>query len=504
MERAARSSTQPRPGVGLEHARSDEGTVSSAELAKLRDQLREAHETIDAIRTGAVDTLVIGLPGEEHLYTLASVDRTYRLLVDGMNEGAATVSADGVILYANPRLGAMVGRRSASLVGTDAVALASGTDRSILERFLATKADARARGELELGIAGAPKTPVMVSVATIDIDGARVRFLLAQDLTSRNRSRREIATLARLYRTVVDTLAEGVLVQDVDGRIVAANPAAATMLGLAIDELIGRPASDPVWASVWPGGRAIRADEHPFAVSRRAGPPASDVVMGVRHPSGDLRWLQVSTRPLQGPGGGTVSGAVVSLSDVTEARRAQEAERRGRAMLDETQALAKVGGWAYEVAADRVTWTDELYRIHELPLDYEPKGPGDDIGCYADPDRIRLEEALARAVSEGRPYDLQLPFRTATGREIWVHTVARAELEDGRVIRVHGHIQDITEQRLADEEVRVAHGRLRRLIDANLIGVFIGRPDGTVVDVNDCYLAITGSTRQEFERGMLN
>ena len=83
----------------------------SGELAEVRAQLREAPETIEAIRGGGVDSLVIGPPGQEQVYSLASADRTYRLLVEAMSEGAATVSPRGVILDANPRLGAMTGQR---------------------------------------------------------------------------------------------------------------------------------------------------------------------------------------------------------------------------------------------------------------------------------------------------------------------------------------------------------------------------------------------------------
>ena len=68
---------------------------SPAGIAELREQLREAYETIEAIRGGGVDSLVIGQPGQEQVYTLASADRPYRLIVEAMSEGAATISPRG-------------------------------------------------------------------------------------------------------------------------------------------------------------------------------------------------------------------------------------------------------------------------------------------------------------------------------------------------------------------------------------------------------------------------
>ena len=88
--------SRPRGGA-------DRGQPGGGELAEVRAQLREAQETIEAIRGGGIDSLMIGPPGQEQVYSLASADRPYRLIVEAMNEGAATVSPRGVILNANPR-----------------------------------------------------------------------------------------------------------------------------------------------------------------------------------------------------------------------------------------------------------------------------------------------------------------------------------------------------------------------------------------------------------------
>jgi PAS domain-containing protein len=102
---------------------------ADAELTELRAQLREAQETIEAIKGGEVDSLVIGAPGHEQVFTLAAADRPYRLIVEAMSEGAATVSPRGVILEANPRLAAMTGRDAGQLLGTSPAWLPRRTGR---------------------------------------------------------------------------------------------------------------------------------------------------------------------------------------------------------------------------------------------------------------------------------------------------------------------------------------------------------------------------------------
>jgi PAS domain S-box-containing protein len=307
-----------------------------------------------------------------------------------------------------------------------------------------------------------------------------------------------------LYRSVVDNLANGVVVQDAAGRIVASNPAAREILGLTVDQLTGRTSFDPRWQAVWADGTPAKGVDHPATIARTTGRAVTDVVMGVRHSSGVTRWLQVSARPLRETSEDPISGVVVSFLDTTERRRIDQALRDTEALLDQTQALTKVGGWAYDVAANRVIWTDEVYRIHELPRDYDPNSAERDIEFYAPVDRARIAEAFRLSFEEGRPYDLELRLITAKGREIWVRSVGQPQVEDGHVAHVYGTIADITEQRRTDEELRVAHARLRRFIDADMLGVMIGNAGGAIVEANDYYLDLIGYTRAQLEAGEID
>ena len=75
-----------------------------AENAELKRRLAEAEETLEALRTGAVDALVVSSPAGDQVFTLKGADQTYRHLIENINEGAATLTAGGDILYANHKL----------------------------------------------------------------------------------------------------------------------------------------------------------------------------------------------------------------------------------------------------------------------------------------------------------------------------------------------------------------------------------------------------------------
>src|SRR6186997_993252 len=82
--------------------------VSKEELLKVQSRLREAQETLDAIRSGEVDALVVSGPQGNQIYSLSNVERPYRVYVERMQEGAVTISEDGLILYCNQRFAEMV------------------------------------------------------------------------------------------------------------------------------------------------------------------------------------------------------------------------------------------------------------------------------------------------------------------------------------------------------------------------------------------------------------
>src|ERR1051326_1290537 len=91
--------------------------VSEIEIEELRRRLEEAEDTLRAIRNGEVDALVIDDPQGEVIYTLASADYPYRLMIDEMNQGAVSVSPDSIILYSNKNFAGILGLSATNVTG---------------------------------------------------------------------------------------------------------------------------------------------------------------------------------------------------------------------------------------------------------------------------------------------------------------------------------------------------------------------------------------------------
>jgi len=140
---------------------------------------------------------------------------------------------------------------------------------------------------------------------------------------------------------------------------------------------------------------------------------------------------------------------------------AEEALKRSERLLNETERISKVGGWEYDPAEKRITWTDEVYRIHGVSRGaYDPNKVNQNIQFYAPGDREIVDRAFSKAVNQGEAYDLELRFVSAKGDHLWVRTIGNPVFENGKVTKVVGNIMDITERREAQEALRDREERL--------------------------------------------
>ncbi len=128
-------------------------------------------------------------------------------------------------------------------------------------------------------------------------------------------------------------------------------------------------------------------------------------------------------------------------------------------LLREMGQAARVGGWSLDIATKRIEWTEQTRLIHEVPEDFVLTLEAA-IDFYAPECRQLVADSVAHATQTGEPWDLELPLITAKGRLIWVRVVGRAEMREGKAVRLYGAFQDITAKRDADQELQAATNSL--------------------------------------------
>ena len=139
---------------------------------ELRNRLHAAEETLRAIRAGEVDALVIARASGEHVITLAGAELAYRILFEQMNEGAVTVTRDGVIAYCNRRFAEIVRTPLARVIGAPLRRFVPPAEQAAFEVLFQGGSRENARGDLRFRAGDGSSVPVAVSFAPLHAEGS--------------------------------------------------------------------------------------------------------------------------------------------------------------------------------------------------------------------------------------------------------------------------------------------------------------------------------------------
>ncbi len=294
---------------------------SAEELRRENEQLaarnRELVETIDAIRRGEVDAIVVAEGDRQQVYALEGADRPYRVLVERIQEGALTLTTEGTILFANAAFARMLGRPLSSVQGTLLADHVAPRDR---ERFAALLAEARTaacRGDVSL-CAGAGTARAALSLTPIEAEGRPTISVVVTD------RRRDYARL-RLQGRMLDSVVDAVTAVDPGGTIIYWNEAAERLYGWTAAERVGLSFDETLDPDM-SAEDARRSFEELLAGETWSGEYLA------RHRDGRRFPVHAARAPVFDEDGALI--AIIGTSqDISERKRAEEALRESEEQL---------------------------------------------------------------------------------------------------------------------------------------------------------------------------
>ena len=299
----------------------DPNVAAEETIEALRTRLAEAEETLQAIRSGAVDAVVIDAPDGPRVYTLKGAEEPYRILVERMKEGALTLSEDGVVLFANGSFAEMVGAPLEQVIGGSLDRFLPEVEQPRFAALLQSVRSASLRQEFTLQRVDGAELACLLSLGPLQVDeDALVISMIASDLTEQKRTEQAVAA-ERFLRSILEQATEPIIICDAAGTVTHASQAALVLSG---PELIGRPLTQGLALSP---PAAADGQNRAHGLARQfeevlEGKVLSGVEVSLAR-EGAARHYLLSAGPLYAAREQVV-GCMVMLTDITARKRAEE------------------------------------------------------------------------------------------------------------------------------------------------------------------------------------
>ncbi len=250
----------------------------------------------------------------------------FKRLAKNMSDMVALHSPDGPYLWVSPSVERILGYSPEVLVGTDPYDLFHPRDAEAIRNRThqpAVSGDGNILIRYQIRCSDGQYIWFETLTQPITNDDGNVIELhtTSRNVTEQRRLEDALAESEALYRVAMDSLDEGVVVHDSQGRIIAHNARAADILGLSDDELNGRVSTDSRWDTIHPDGTPFMAGDHPAMVTLRTGEACHQVLMGIYSPRWkERRWISINSKPIPVDAQGVTgrAAAVASFTDVTE------------------------------------------------------------------------------------------------------------------------------------------------------------------------------------------
>lgn len=193
-----------------------------------------------------------------------------------------------------------------------------------------------------------------------------------------------------------------------------------------------------------------------------------------------------------------LSFALDRMENQERRRTAESALESSLALLRMMERTAGVGGWELDPETGEGQWTDEVARIYDLPVGTKPNAEMG-FGFYQGESNAAIRNAVRSAIDSGTPYDLELEIRTAAGRRKWIRTICQPEVENGRVRRLRGSMQDITDKMTARVAFEQQTRLIRSLLDSIPDLIFLKDLNGVYLRCNPAFGVFAGRPVDEIE-----
>ncbi|MDB6055402.1 MAG: Multi-sensor signal transduction histidine kinase [Verrucomicrobiales bacterium] len=447
------------------------GIDTAAGTSGLEIRLEEAEQILRAIRSGEVDAVVVKSPEGDRLFTLKGADEPYRVMIEEMNQGAVTLSNEGIILFCNRRFVALLDTDMESIIGFRFETFVMPEDRSKFLGMLKLGTRGTSSGELKLQAKDGKWVPVQLALSRLPRDSAAAICLIATDITESNKR----AEALYLLNSAVMQSNESILITDAalefpGPNILFVNPAFTRMTGYESGESIGR---SPRFLQ---GPRTDREVTRRLRKNLENGDVFQGVTVNYRKDGSEFH-LEWQIAPIR-ESSGKITHFVAIQRDISQRKKAdsdleeanrqlREASRQAGMAEVATSVLHNIGNVLNSVNVSCSVVSEKVRRsaIASVSRSAEMlKEHRDDLGSFMTSDPVGqklpvfLEKLAKRLVEEQSVIlsELQLLIQNID------HIKDIVAVQQDHAKHVNGAQETITPRQLVEDALRMNHSSLAR------------------------------------------
>jgi diguanylate cyclase (GGDEF)-like protein/PAS domain S-box-containing protein len=299
------------------------------------------------------------------------------------------------------------------------------------------------------------------------------------------------ALLAENDAMVINSLREGVVIQDADGVITSNNPSSEIILGLSAAQMRGLDNADPRWGTIDTNGADCPPEKHPSSIAIATGKPVLDFTMGVNKANGITSWLRINSQPVFHKNSKTPYMTVTSFFDLSDEIRQKKSLEDLSQRLQLALDAGNIGIWEYDVKHQTLLWDDAMFKLFSVEqLGFS--GKLDDFTSLLHPeDKEDILEMFTQSIKTGQEFTSEFRIILANKEVRFINVAAKPIFNpQGEVEAILGINRDISIEKMMTEEIELNRQKLSNFIRNMPVGAI--SIEGEDITLNDRAEEITG------------
>lgn len=314
---------------------------------------------------------------------------------------------------------------------------------------------------------------LLISTQLIDMEGKACMLSAFYNITDRKKAERALHESEEKYRLIVENQTDFIIEIDNKSKVLYVSPSYCEMFGISENEISGKK----LVTLVHKEDRELTKE----AVRKIYSPPYYSYVEQRSKSKYGWRWFAWSIKSILDKEG-NVKKIVSTGRDISDRKKVEEELIHDENLLNQVGEISKIGGWEMDMArGGKAKWTKGTYDIIKIGYNESIPGYNEHINYYLPEYRQMIREKMQRLSTKKEALHFQAQLKTVKNNIIWVEVFGEAITEDGKVVKLIGTVQDITDRKKAVEDLEISHKKTTKILEETI------KTLSAIVEIRDPY-----------------